>query len=259
MMARRTVTVFALALCSSLASACLVANPSFDGPAPDSSTSASSVTGPPSTASGPASTSTSTSTTESPTTTGSSDAASTLGFDSTSSDASTGDASTGTTSTGDTSTGDGTSTGDDTEASATTGENEDSLVLEASRTYLPQTMEYPGVLKLDIPTPVQLPAALMVKVGNAGNHKTTLTLTRPNMKEVKCSYTGGSNQPNPVPDDPSEWDKGLSVLFTDCSDGSGAGDMHTVIKLRLNINNGASMQPPGNPKTTVIAVLPKKG
>jgi hypothetical protein len=120
-------------------------------------------------------------------------------------------------------------------------------------------MEYPGVLKLDIPTPVQLPAALMVKVGNAGNHKTTLTLTRPNMKEVKCSYTGGSNQPNPVPDDPSEWDKGLSVLFTDCSDGSEAGDMHTVIKLRLNINNGASMQPPGNPKTTVIAVLPKKG
>ena len=228
-----------------------MANPSFDGPAPDSSTSASSVADPPSATSGPASTSTST--TESPTT-GSSDAASTIGVDSTSSDAST-----GTTSSGDASTSDGTSGGEDTEVSATTGENEDSLILEASRTYLPQTMEYPGVLKLDVPTPVQLPATLMVKVGNAGNHKTTLTLTRPNMKEVKCSYTGGSNQPNPVPDDPSEWDKGLSVLFTDCSDGSEAGDMHTVIKLRLNINNGASMQPPGKPKTTVIAVLPKKG
>lgn len=244
-------TVFALGVFASLASACLVANPSFDGPAPDSSTSASSVTGPPSTTSGPASTST----TESPTTTGSSDAATTVGADSTSSDAST-----GTTSTGDTSTGDpSTSGGDDTEVSATTGEDEDSLILEASRTYLPQTMEYPGVLTLDVPTPVQLPATLMVKVGNAGNHKTTLTLTLPSMDEVECRYTGGSNQPNPVPDNPSEWDKGLSVLFTDCSDGSGAGDMHTVIKLRLNINNGASMQPPGKPKTTVVAVLPKKG
>lgn len=236
-------TVCAVGSLLSPASACLVTNPSFDGPAPGSTST--SVTGPVSATEG----SSTTSSTEAPTTTGSSDAASTVGVDSSSPESSTG------TSTGDLDV--GTSTGE--EMSATTGEGEDSLTLEASRTYLPQAMEYPGVLTLDVPTPVKLPSTLMVKVGNAGNHKTTLTLTLPNMDEVECSYTGGSNEPNPVPEDPSEWDKGLSVLFTGCSDGSMADDMHTVVKLRLDIKNGASMQPPGKPRTTVVAVLPKKG
>lgn len=236
-------TVSAVGSLLSLASACLVTNPSFDGPAPASTST--SVTGPSSATEGPSSTSS----TGSPTSSGSSDAASTFGVDSSSSEPSTGS------STGDPDT--GTSTGE--EMSATTGENEDSLILEASRTYLPQAMEYPGVLTLDIPTPVKLPATLMVKVGNAGNHKTTLTLTLPSMDEVECSYTGGSNEPNPVPENPAEWDKGLSVLFTGCSDGSMAADMHTVVKLRLDIKNGASMQPPGKPRTTVVAVLPKMG
>lgn len=255
-MDRRNQAVFALVLLASLASACLVTNPSFDGPAPAGSTTASSLTGLASTSSSSSTASATSPTSADPTSTGSSDAASTFGVDSTSSTSSGADTST---STGAAATDTDGSTGEDTEVLATTGEDEDSLVLEASRTYVPQAKEYPGVLTLANPTPVQLPATLMVTVGNAGNHGSTLTLTLPTKEEVECTYKGGSNLPDPVPDNPAEWDKGLSALFSGCSDGSKPGDMRTVIKLRLNITNGASMQPPGKPKTTVIAVLPKMG
>ncbi len=74
---------------------------------------------------------------------------------------------------------------------------------------------------------------------------------------MECTYKGGGSKANPKPNDPADWEKGLGYFFTACDDGAVAGDMRTVVKLPLNINNGASMQPPARPQTTVVAVVPK--
>jgi len=254
--ARDILVVSALALLASLTSGCLTANPAYDGPDAGNGTSAAiTTTWAGSTNSTGQDIGSSTTTTSSTTTLEGSDA-STLGAGATTSDTSTG-ASTDDMQTSTTAPGTSTDPGPDTDAPASTGEGDDSLVLEASKTYSPTVKNYPGVLMLGMATPVTVPAELTVIVGNAGNHGATLTLTRPNKSEVTCQYTGGSSQANPSPGDAKEWDKGLGYLFSECSKGTKPGDVVPVVQLRLDIGNGASMHPPEHPQTTAVAVFPK--
>lgn len=159
------------------------------------------------------------------------------------------DGTTGTT--GDGSTG-STSEGDEL---ASTGPQDGAVVVKASKTYDP-TMFYPGDLALTPARTLLLPPALQVTVGNAGNHAATLRAELTDASAVTCTYRGGSSQANPQPNT-NEWQDGLEYLLEVCDDGSQAGAMLDVEALHLAIENGASMQPPGAPQTTAIAVLPE--
>ncbi|HEY3236277.1 MAG TPA: hypothetical protein VGJ84_16285 [Polyangiaceae bacterium] len=100
---------------------------------------------------------------------------------------------------------------------------------------------------LDKPIEFDIPAALRVVEGDAGNHEAVLSFRTADGKQIRCFYRGGSSQSHPT--DALELAKARLYRFDHCQGGFAAGDRTQSNWFQLSVQSGDNMHPIG--RTTV--------
>jgi hypothetical protein len=147
---------------------------------------------------------------------------------------------------------------------ATDGEDEEAVILRATKIYKPQKYEDGEQTFKKHPILFKLPEELPVAIGNAGNGTATLTIGAPGGTNFVCTYAGGSSTEHPT--DLLDAARGLAYKFKRCKAVQGKhlvplhwrpGQPVATLKLKLRVNQGDADHFAG--RTSIEIGLPGTG